>query len=62
MANVKTKNKAAELMERYGANEIFENSRGEFFLEKSLALNSENGKEDKVKTIKKNKLWAVLKE
>lgn len=53
MANVNKQNKAAELMKRYEVNEIYENSRGEFFLEKTLAINSENGKEDKVKTIKK---------
>ena len=46
-------NKAAGLMERYGVDEIYENSRGEFFLSENLALNSENGQKDKVKTIKK---------
>lgn len=40
-------------MERYGVNEIYENSRGEFFLEENLALNSESGMKEKVKTHKK---------
>ena len=41
------------LMERYDVKEIFRNSRGEFFLQKDLAINSEAGKADKVETFKK---------
>ena len=40
-------------MERYEVSVIYENSRGEFFLEHTLALNSEAGNKDKVKTHKK---------
>lgn len=49
----KNASKAEALMERYGVNAIFENSRGEFFLEMQLAINSEGGDKDKVKTHKK---------
>lgn len=45
--------KASELMERYGVSVIYENSRGEFFLTKDLACNSESGKSDLVTTHKK---------
>ena len=44
---------AKKLMERYDVNEIYRNSRGEFFLQKDLAINSEAGKADKVETFKK---------
>ena len=44
---------AKKLMERYGVDIIYRNSRGEYFLQKDLALNSEAGKADKVETFKK---------
>lgn len=44
---------AKKLMERYDVDVIYRNSRGEFFLQKDLALNSEAGKADKVETFKK---------
>lgn len=48
-----TPSKAIQLMERYEVKEIYRNSRGEFFLQKDLAINSEAGKADKVETFKK---------
>lgn len=48
-----TVNKADELIERYGVREIYENSRGEFFLTKDLAVNSESGNGNLVQTHKK---------
>ncbi|MBR2936225.1 MAG: hypothetical protein IKB81_04010 [Paludibacteraceae bacterium] len=42
-----------KLMERYDVDVIYRNSRGEFFLQKDLAVNSEAGKADKVETFKK---------
>lgn len=53
MATQKKTSKADALMERYEVSVIYENSRGEFFLEHTLALNSEAGNKDKVKTHKK---------
>ena len=44
---------AKKLMERYDVDVIYRNSRGEFFLQKDLAVNSEAGKADKVETFKK---------
>ena len=44
---------AKKLMERYDVDVIYRNSRGEFFLQKDLAINSEAGKADKVETFKK---------
>ena len=44
---------AKKLMERYGVDIIYRNSRGEYFLQKDLAVNSEAGKADKVETFKK---------
>lgn len=44
---------AKKLMERYDVDVIYRNSRGEFFLQKDLAVNSEAGKSDKVETFKK---------
>ena len=44
---------AKKLMERYDVDVIYRNSRGEFFLQKDLAINSEAGKADKVGTFKK---------
>ncbi len=40
----------AALMERYGVDVLYENAKGEFFIDENLALNSEHGKVDKVKT------------
>ena len=44
---------AKKLMKRYDVDVIYRNSRGEFFLQKDLAVNSEAGKADKVETFKK---------
>ena len=44
---------AKKLMGRYGVDIIYRNSRGEYFLQRDLALNSEAGKADKVETFKK---------
>ena len=49
----KTNPEAKKLMERYDVDVIYRNSRGEYFLQKDLAVNSEAGKADKVETIKK---------
>ena len=53
MASKKNISKADALMEKYKVGAIYENSRGEFFLTEQLALNSEGGQRDKVKTHKK---------
>lgn len=58
MAKSKTKKTSVgdtvkSLMERYEVNVLYENSKGEFFLNKNLALNSEKGKEDKITEHKK---------
>lgn len=53
MATKKKTSKADALMARYGVGMIYENSRGEFFLEHTLAVNSEGGNKDNVKTHKK---------
>lgn len=42
--------KAGELMKRYGVSVIYENSRGEFFLTKDLAINSEAGNATQIQT------------
>ena len=44
---------AKKLMERYDVDVIYRNSRGEFFLQKDLAVNRAAGKADKVETFKK---------
>lgn len=46
-------NEAQKIMDRYGVDVIYRNSRGEFFLQKNLAINSEAGNAGKVKTINK---------
>ncbi|MBP1630867.1 MAG: hypothetical protein H6Q15_1760, partial [Bacteroidetes bacterium] len=51
--NSKPSNKVNDLMEKYGVSELFENSKGEFFTTKNLALASEKNCADKVKTHKK---------
>lgn len=49
--NKEVKCTAAErLMTKYGVAEIYENSRGEFFTEYHLAVCSECGNIDKIKT------------
>ncbi len=47
---VTVESKAKKMMERYGVSEIYANKKGEFFLDKHLAVNSENGCEDSVQT------------
>ncbi|WP_442795317.1 hypothetical protein [Pelobium manganitolerans] len=39
-----------QLMDQHGVDELFENSKGEYFLEKHLAVNSEGGTQGRVKT------------
>lgn len=41
------------MFEKYGVDELFENSIGEFFTKRDLAVASERGNTDKVKTHKK---------
>lgn len=45
--------KAAELMKQLGVEKLWKNSKGEYFTEKSLALASENGRQENIKEYKK---------
>jgi hypothetical protein len=48
----KRKEIAKKLAEKYKVDVLYGNSKGEFFTQKSLALNSEGGNKDKVTTYK----------
>lgn len=50
MAKGKNEKRAAEIAAQFKVNEVFENSKGEFFTRKDLALLSEGGKTDNVYT------------
>lgn len=43
------KSRATEIMEAHKVGEVYENSKGEFFLNENLALLSEKGNKKKVK-------------
>lgn len=49
-AELTPKSTAQMLIDKYGVDVIYENSKGEFFLNKNLALASEGGKLDNVNT------------
>lgn len=49
---VETNEKALELMKELGVTELYENKKGEYFTDLSLAVLSENGKVENVKTYK----------
>jgi hypothetical protein len=46
------KDKVAVICKKYGAKEIYRNSRGEYFTSRGLALNSEKGDTEKIQTLK----------